>query len=255
MPISRPPRLIVNADDFGWNENATDRTIEAFAAGRITSTTAMVYMEDSDRAAPLARAVKLPVGLHVNLTDPYTADSVPEEVRERHLGVCAEFARGRFRVRSWTYDPRIRARVAAVIEDQLQRFLDLYGDPPTHVDGHNHVHSCPDVALSPALAGVAKMRDGLRTSPSTRTAMGTMRTVRRHLTYRHKLTTRYFFDIAELFREMTEEEIAARVDLARETSLEIMVHPGFAHEWEALTSPLWGELLERSPRGGYGELL
>lgn len=255
MPVSRLPRLIVNADDFGWNPQATDLTLEAFAAGRITSTTALVYMEDSDRAAPLGREAGLPVGLHVNLTDPYTAASVPEDVRRRQLELCREFAGAKLRLRSWTYDPRLRSAVATVIGDQLHRFEEIYGSTPTHADGHNHVHSCPDVALSPALRGVTKMRDGLRTAPSARTAMAKARAARRTLTYRGKLRTRYFFDIAELFREMTEEEIAARVGLAGETSVEIMAHPAFAHEWEALTSPLWGELLARFPRGGYEGLL
>lgn len=253
MPASRLPRLIVNADDFGWDRHATDRTIEAFQAGRITSTTAMVHMEDSERAAALGREAALPTGLHINLTDPYTAASVPDDVRERHQRLCRHFSRNGFRLRNWTYDPRLRHGMAAVIGDQLQAFSDLYGTAPTHVDGHKHVHSCPDVALAAPLAGV-KMRNGLRTAPSTRTAMGSVRAVRRALTYRHKLTTRYFFDIAELFRDGTEASITARVALAHETSVEIMAHPGFAHEWEALTSPLWGELLDRSPRGGYDGL-
>jgi chitin disaccharide deacetylase len=253
MPASRLPRLIVNADDFGWNRHATDRTIEAFAAGRITSTTAMVHMEDSDRAATLGQEAGLPTGLHLNLTDPYTAPSLPEDVRERHLRLCRHFSRDGFRLLTWAYDPRIRHGMAAVIGDQLQGFRDLYGTSPTHVDGHKHIHSCPNVALSAPLAGM-RMRNGLRAAPSARTAMGAMRAARRALTYRGKLTTRYFFDIAELFREMTEEEIAARVGLAGETSVEIMAHPGFAHEREALNSPLWAELLESAPRGGYGDL-
>src|ERR1700710_640786 len=47
--------LIVNADDWGGERRSTEAIQEAFDAGRVTSTTAMVYMEDSGRAAEIAR--------------------------------------------------------------------------------------------------------------------------------------------------------------------------------------------------------
>jgi predicted glycoside hydrolase/deacetylase ChbG (UPF0249 family) len=254
MPISRAPSLIVNADDLGWNREATDRTIEAFRAGRITSSTAMVYMEDSDRAAALAKEVELPVGLHLNLTDPYTAGDLPDDLRQRHSGVCEHFSGRGFRLRSWLFDPRIQAEVEAAVADQLRRFEDLYGRPPTHVDGHNHVHSCPNVALASPLRAVDKMRNALWSWPGTRSSMGLVRAVRRAATYRRKLTTRYFFDVWELFRDRDEVPMAERLAPALETSVEVMAHPGFEHEWEALTSAPWGELLDRFPRGSYGDL-
>src|ERR1700742_3119003 len=69
---SSHPLLIVNADDLGWNRGATDLTIASFGAGQVTSATALVHMEDSERAATLAREHDLPTGLHLNLSDPFT---------------------------------------------------------------------------------------------------------------------------------------------------------------------------------------
>jgi predicted glycoside hydrolase/deacetylase ChbG (UPF0249 family) len=57
----------VNADDWGGYPEMTDATLRCFQAGAISSTTAMVYMRDSERAAELARASGIPTGLHLNL--------------------------------------------------------------------------------------------------------------------------------------------------------------------------------------------
>ena len=175
MPISSKPILIVNADDFGWNREATDKTLDAFAANRITGATALVHMEDSDRAAELALEAGLPVGLHLNLTDPFTDPATNATRRARQLLVCEQFSKQRLRIRSWSFDPRIRTNVETAVSDQLERFEELYGQPPTHVDGHNHVHACPNVALAAPLASIAKMRNGLWTWPSVHSGMGAAR--------------------------------------------------------------------------------
>lgn len=252
--LSPTPVLIVNADDFGWNTEATDRTIDAFRAGQISSATAMVHMADSERAAMLAREAGLPIGLHVNLTDPFDGDKVPAATRARQLAACRHFSGRRFKLRSWSYDPRIGGDVDAAVADQLQRFEELYGGPPTHFDGHNHVQACPNVVLARPLRAVGRTRNGLRSWPSASEPMGRLRALRRGLTYRRLLTTRYFFDIDKLFRDPTPASLAARVDLAHETSVEVMAHPGFPHELSALRSPLWAQALESAPLGSYRDL-
>lgn len=252
MTASTTPLLIVNADDFGWNRTATDRTIECFDSGRITSATVLVYMEDSDRAASLARRHGLPVGLHLNLTDPLTATDVPAEVRDRHRRACSLFGGGNLRKRSWTWSPRIRRLVEDVVRDQLDRFRELFGTEPTHVDGHNHVQVCPDVIRARPLCGF-KVRNALWSFPSTRTVMGVARALRRELTARRLLTTRYFFDIAELHRAGP-ETTAERVGLSSTASVEVMCHPGFDHELEALRSNSWAQAIAAAPLGSYRDL-
>jgi len=252
MALSGTPILIVNADDFGRDEQATDRTLAAFREGRLSSATAMVNMDDSERAAQLAREAGLPVGLHVNLTDPFTAAEVPAGARERQLLACRLFAGRRFRLRSWSYDPRVQSKVDSAVADQVERFEALFGARPDHLDGHKHVHSCPNVALAAPLKPIRCMRNGLRAWPSGRGVAGTLRALRRVLTYRRFVTTRYFFDIDKLFRDR--DTMAARVGVASETSVEVMVHPGFPHERESLSSRCWANALEGLRLGGFGEL-
>ncbi len=253
MPTSQSPLLIVNADDFGWDDAATDLTIACFGAGQITSATAMMYMEDSDRAAELALEHDLPVGLHLNFTDRFSGASVPDPVRRRQAKACEIFGGGGMRLRSWTYDPRIQGLVEAAVGDQLERFRALYGREPTHVDGHNHVQACPNVVRAKALRGF-KLRNALWSWPSTRSAMGAARALRRGLTARGHLSTRYFLDIAELYR-LSPEAMAERVGLARTTSVEVMGHPRFEQELEGLTSLAWEQAIAALPLGSYRELV
>src|SRR5690349_1959032 len=64
--------LIVNADDWGRCRTETDAALDCYKKGRITSVSAMVFMEDSERAAAIARDHKLDAGLHLNFTDSFT---------------------------------------------------------------------------------------------------------------------------------------------------------------------------------------
>jgi predicted glycoside hydrolase/deacetylase ChbG (UPF0249 family) len=252
MPLSDTPLLIVNADDFGWNRNATDLTVECFGAGQITSTTALVNMEDSERAAQLGREGGFPIGLHLNLTDPFTGSDVAHGERERQASACRIFGGGGLRLRSWTYDPRITRLVEDAIRDQLERFRALFGQEPTHVDGHNHVQVCPNVVRAKALAGF-KLRNALWAWPSDRGAMAYARAARRVLTAYRFPTPRFFFDIAELHR-LPPERAVEKLGLARGASVEVMAHPGFGHELEALRAPAWTETIAALPRGSYRDL-
>ena len=84
--------LIVNADDWGADAAGTERIERAFAAGAITSTTAMVHMSGSAAGAGLAAERGRPTGLHLNLTEPFDGPGVPPAVRERQRRACALLA-------------------------------------------------------------------------------------------------------------------------------------------------------------------
>ena len=64
--------LIVNADDWGRTVAETDAALACQRLGRVTSVSAMVFMDDSVRAAELAKQYDVDVGLHLNLSQRYT---------------------------------------------------------------------------------------------------------------------------------------------------------------------------------------
>jgi len=47
----RTGRLIINADDWGCDRGATDRTLDCIMRGTVSSVSAMVFMADSERSA------------------------------------------------------------------------------------------------------------------------------------------------------------------------------------------------------------
>jgi predicted glycoside hydrolase/deacetylase ChbG (UPF0249 family) len=101
-------RLIVNADDFGLAAGVNAGIVEAHINGILTSTSLMVDRPAAADAARLAREhPALSVGLH------YVEDG-PE-----------------------IDDP---GHVARTFATQLERFRELTGSDPTHVDSHHHVH-------------------------------------------------------------------------------------------------------------------
>jgi hypothetical protein len=166
--------LIVNADDWGIDDPTTDAILATFQAGLITSTTGMVYMAGSDRAAGLAGEHGVPVGLHINLTEPFSDPATPPEVRARQqrmierLGKTSGLAPelpGTSNLMRWIYDPRLQREVDAAIADQVRRFAEIYATPPTHFDGHTHVDLCPNVFLSRAIPRAAKLRNTLDRFP------------------------------------------------------------------------------------------
>jgi chitin disaccharide deacetylase len=243
---SATPVLIVNADDLGYNRPTTDAVAECFRAGRITSATAMVYMRDSDRAAQVARELGLPVGLHLNLSEPFDDPGAPAELRRRHLKVVRRFGGPSFifRSRRWTFDPRLSEPAERCIADQLDRFHELYGRAPTHVDGHLHVHVCPNVALARTIPAGMRMRN----------VTGALATARQRVLLRNRVTTSHFLNITDLHPDFVEGGVGRLLGLARETSVEVMAHPGFGHEYAQLMADEWAAWTEGLPLGSYGDL-
>lgn len=113
-------RLIVNGDDFGASHGINLGVIEAHRKGILTSASMMVDMPGSAEAARLGMLhPSLGVGLHVVL--PPVAGSPDPEPE---------------------------------VEKQLERFTDLTGQLPTHVDAHRNVHN--DGRVLPAFLAVAE---------------------------------------------------------------------------------------------------
>ena len=247
--------LIVNADDWGGFREGTDAIEACFAAGAISSTTAMVHMADSRRAAELARERGRPTGLHLNLTQPFDASDVPASVRERQRRLCVRFANLGLRRWLWSPDPRVRALVTDGIRDQLERYRECYGAEPTHVDSHHHVHVCLDVLFSKALESGTRVRQTLSPAPSTARDLASVgRRAKHELLARRFVTTTHFWRARELVGGYGAVPIAQAAALARERSVEVMVHPSLRNELEALRAGAWLEALAGARLGSYSAL-
>lgn len=245
--------LIVNADDWGYDGPTTRAIADCYRAGGLTSTTAMMFMAGSEEAASMAGDhPQLGIGLHLNLFEEYSGDAVPVATRDRQRRLLERFQLGR--LRRWIYDPRIRGLVDRVVADQWERFEALYGRRPTHVDGHHHSHMAANVLLSRSLPRGTAIRTALSDGRPPGRLTGSVRELRRRLVLSRYRTTDYFISIETVWPGLSGSPSTEVLDIARRTSVEVMVHPAFSHEYLPLQSPQWVEALRRLPTGTYASL-
>jgi predicted glycoside hydrolase/deacetylase ChbG (UPF0249 family) len=244
--------LIVNADDLGLREEITEATLGCWDAGAITSATAMVFMADSERAAGLADARGLPVGLHLNLTSPFDSPTVPPAVAARQARVVEHFQVAR---RRWLPAPRMRAAIAASITDQLEEFRRLYARAPTHADGHQHIQRCPAVFGSAALRPVGRLRITHTFSPDERPPVQRLARAGVNAAIRRRFVgVERFWSLVDLHPELGGSGLEARLLETARLSAEIMVHPVYPEEGRVLRSPEWAAAIGGRRLGSYADL-
>lgn len=134
-------QTIINADDYGKDENATKAILESFRRGFITQTTLMVNMPWTERAVEMAKAAGCAdrIGLHVNLTEGMPLTEGMKSDR-RFCDQNGMFVKNGIYTRKWLpYGSRERQIVRNELEAQINRFLS-FGLPLRHCDGHHHAH-------------------------------------------------------------------------------------------------------------------
>ncbi len=142
---SYPGLLIVNADDWGREPRTTGRILDCALRGALSSVSAMVFMEDSERAAVMARESGIDAGLHLNFTTPFSAPSCPAQLQERQRELAAYLLRHSF-ARA-VFHPGLARSFEYVVAAQRDEFCRLYGAEPKRLDGHHHMHLCANVLL------------------------------------------------------------------------------------------------------------
>jgi predicted glycoside hydrolase/deacetylase ChbG (UPF0249 family) len=221
---SEPPEtglLIINADDWGRNRKATDRTLDCALRRTISSVSAMVFMEDSERAAGLAGEAQIDAGLHINLTTIFSAPGCPDGL-SRHQERIAGYLK-RHRLAQAMYHPGLSRSFHYVVAAQLDEFRRLYHKAPDRVDGHHHMHLCANVLLSGLLPAGTVARRNFSIQPGEKSYFN--RTYRRItdriLACRHPMTD-FFFSLTPLEPASRLQRIFA---LARKFVVEVEAHP------------------------------
>jgi predicted glycoside hydrolase/deacetylase ChbG (UPF0249 family) len=239
--------LIINADDFGRSRDETDAALRCYQKGRITSVSAIVFMEDSERAAELAKENELDVGLHLNFSEPFTGQNYPAKLGEYH-GRTIRYLVGN-RYAQLVYNPFLQKEFAWSYKAQAEEFARLFKRPPSHIDGHHHMHLCANVLLSNVIPAGMKMRRNFSFWPGEKSLLNrTYRSfVDRWLDRRYRLAD-YFFDLTQCVRENKLDRVAA---LAKASSVELMTHPIVNAESEYLMSDEFQVMLQRLEVGSY----
>ncbi|MBZ5679301.1 MAG: ChbG/HpnK family deacetylase [Acidobacteriia bacterium] len=231
-------RLIVNADDWGRDTATTDRTRECFEAKAISSASAMAFMEDSERAADLARQHGWDCGLHLNFTSEFSASGCPAKLREHQRRITRYLRRHRFA--SVFFHPGLADSFKYVVAAQLEEFRRLYGVEPKRIDGHHHMHLCANVLLAELMPAGTLVRRNFSFAPGEKSWINRFyrESVDRRLKRRHRLVD-YLFSLAPV---EPADRLQRIVSLARHAVVELETHPVNADEYRFLTR---GETLSK----------
>src|ERR1035438_5912401 len=156
--------LIVNADDWGRDRNTTDRIGECCIRGSVSSVSAMVFMEDSERAATLALERGIDAGLHLNFTTAFSSRSCPPSLARHQQDVAKRLLR--HRLAQVLFYPGLMSSFEYVVAAQIEEYCRLYGAGPERLDGHHHMHLCANVLWGKLLPAGTVVRRNTRLNSS-----------------------------------------------------------------------------------------
>jgi predicted glycoside hydrolase/deacetylase ChbG (UPF0249 family) len=213
--------LIMNADDWGRNRLTTARILDCCLQGAVSSVSAMVFMEDSERAAAIAREQGIEAGLHLNFTTQFSGSGVPAGLAERQQRLARHLLR--HRLAQIVFHPGLMRSFEYVAAAQLDEFRRLYGAAPERIDGHHHMHLCANVLIQKLLPSGTTVRRNFSFDRGEKSLGNHIyrSLVDRSLARRHVLTD-HFFSLPPL-------EPASRLrgifSLANRFAVEVETHP------------------------------
>jgi len=226
-----PHGLIVNADDWGRTAETTDRILDCLHCGALTSTSGMVFMEDSERAARIACENKVDVGLHLNLTTRFSDPNVSSALLQSQQRVTRFLRSGR--LAQVLYHPGLARTFRHLVDAQIEEHRRLYGSVPKRIDGHHHMHLCANVLFGRLLPEGSIVRRNFSFQPGEKSGLNRM--YRKWLDKRiekHHPVTDYFFSIEPIGKT---ERLRRIVDLAKTSLVELETHPVNHEEFRFLT--------------------
>jgi predicted glycoside hydrolase/deacetylase ChbG (UPF0249 family) len=242
--------LIINADDWGRSRAETDAALQCYEKGRITSASAMVFMEDSERAADIAKENQVDVGLHLNFSEQFGGSVIDARLEDYHQRTV-HFLKGT-KYSQLVYNPFLQKAFAYSYEAQTAEFGRLFGKSPSRIDGHHHMHLCANLLFSQLMPPGTTMRRNFSFWPGEKNALN--RTYRRlvdtWLARKYRLPD-YFFDLTQCICEKKLERVVA---LAKTSNVELMTHPIVSLEMDFLMSDEMGVLLQSIEAGNFDRL-
>lgn len=223
--------LIINADDWGRDVQTTDRIFDCFQAGAISSASGMVFMEDSERAASVAKEQGCDIGLHLNLSAPFSGPNVPDRLANHHEKIRRYLAAKR--LARLVYHPGLANSFEYVVACQLEEFTRLYGNMPDRIDGHHHMHLCANVMLQRLLPSGTIVRRHFSYEPGEKVVRnGIFRLFSRVTLSGRFRVTDFFFSLPPLAPATRIQRIFG---LSEQSVVELETHPINPEEYRFLT--------------------
>ncbi len=189
-------KLVVNADDFGLSPAVNYGIIECFSYGILTSTTLMINQKYTKHAIRLSKLYpKISIGLHATLDKGYSLSGVSSLTNEK----------GELQNSAYLLENGEEEDFYKEIELQIEKFIELVGKRPTHIDTHHHIHLRNQNALN-ALKKVSR---------------------KYNLKYRTQETL-----MADFYSDNVNKEfLLSKLENEERDFSEIMCHPGFYDQY------------------------
>ena len=231
--------LIVNADDWGRSSRVTDAILDCVLRGAVSSASAMVFMEDSERSAEIAQEREIDVGLHLNFTTPLTAPKCPPSLVQHQQKLARHLLR--HRLAPVVFHPGLVRSFEYVVRSQIDEFRRLYQKDPDRLDGHHHMHLCANVLLGGLLPPGTLARRNLSFQPGEKPSVNRFyrRLVDRLLAWRHHLVD-FFFSLPPF---EPPDRLQRIFSLAQQYVVEVETHPVNPKEYEFLAG---GEIFRQA---------
>jgi predicted glycoside hydrolase/deacetylase ChbG (UPF0249 family) len=191
----------------------------------------MVFMEDSERAAEIARDHGIDAGLHLNFTLSLSASGVSSQLLQHQNRLSQYLLRHRFsRI---VFHPGLISSFEYVVAAQCEEFTRLYGQEPGRLDGHHHMHLCANVLLGELLPSGTIVRRNFSFQPGEKSIANRCyrQATDRILSRRHRLTD-HFFSIEPL----ETSRLQRIANLSKLYVVEMETHPQEESEYAFLTS-------------------
>jgi hypothetical protein len=233
--------LIINADDWGYDAHTTGRALTCVERGSISSVSAMVFMEDSERAAAVARDQGIDAGLHLNLDTPFSKVPTTSNLAE-HQARLARFLHSPFS-RPFFHPGLVRS-FEYVVSSQLAEYERLYGTPPRRIDGHHHLHLAANVLFGGLLPRGTILRPHFSREPGEKRIRNSIfRYYTKLIPQRSHRTVDCLFALPPL----EPKRLLQIFSRSREITIEVETHPTNPVEFEFLTGGALFRLLGDIP--------
>jgi hypothetical protein len=228
--VSQSGLLIFNADDWGRDRETTEHIFDCLVRGTVSSVSAMVFMEDSGRAAAMAQESRIDAGLHLNFTTPFSVSGCAAGLMKHQHKIAAYLLR--HPLAQVVFHPGLVRSFEYVVKAQLDEFCRLYGTLPGRIDGHHHMHLCANVLLAGLLPRGTVVRRNFSFQPGEKSLVNRLyrKAVDHKLARRHRVVD-FLFSLTPLNPPWRLQNIFSQ---ATASTVEVETHPVRPDEYRFL---------------------
>ena len=232
-------KVILHADDFGYDKDTLDATIDCFQRGALTSCTVMVNCEASEEAFEYARKhPEFSYGAHLTYVD-----GLKPVLSAKELAMLVDkdgFFLPSNSVRKLAMMLKLpKKQIIAESQAQIDK-MENAGIKLSHLDSHGHLHKFPSILYSMRYLKVAnKPVERVRASQNVYVVPPTKKSpiywLNKYFNWYLKHNFRnpdYFYMSANNMDVGWADKLLAEMDkLPQDAVIEIGVHPGHKEEW------------------------